>query len=84
MCNLKKTYFDSLPISKREYDDLQSLMNKFYHIAIQAFTTLKIEQELFNVGGLSSITFLTKVFMFDSKIVYFLNGFILRILACHK
>jgi hypothetical protein len=22
--------------------------------------------------------------MFDSKIVYFLNGFILRILACHK
>ena len=59
---IKKTYFDSLPILKRKYDDLQSVVNNkiLPHCPSSFYNGLKLEQERFQVGGLTLVTFLKK------------------------
>jgi hypothetical protein len=60
---LKKAYFQSLTIFKRKYDDLQSLINNkiLRHFHSSFHSRLEFEQELFQIGGLSLVTFLTNV-----------------------
>jgi hypothetical protein len=54
----KKVYFDSLPISRRKYDDLQSLINNKTFVTWPFsffYSELKLEQEIFHVSGFSYI-----------------------------
>jgi hypothetical protein len=57
MCNWKKVYFRSLPISNRQYDDLLSKLNNKTqpHCRSSFYSGLKFEQEWFEVSGFSYI-----------------------------
>jgi hypothetical protein len=59
----KRVYFDSLPISKRKYDDLQSTLNNKTqpHCHSRLYSGLKFEEEWFEVSGFSLVTFLTNI-----------------------
>jgi len=87
-----KVYFDSLPISKRKYDDLQSLINNktLSHCQSVFYSELKLEQEILYVSGFSYIRnkclcfhVCLKVKVYLSLISFFIrNGFLfLSILA---
>jgi len=55
MCSWKMAYFDSVPISNRQYDDLQSTLNNKTqpHCHSSFYSGLKFEQELSEVSGFS-------------------------------
>jgi len=81
VCSWKRAYFDSLLISNRKYNDLQSTLNNKIqpHRHSGFYSGMKFEQEWFEVSGFGLVIFLTDIYgtvcVWQGKVI----GFVMKL-----